>query len=256
MNIQIKTSRKKTQTSRDPLSAELRRRLETEDPRYPHSDGKPLAESEPHLQCIRWLLDAIEDLFKGRENVAYHGDMFWYWQEGHPEKRRAPDVMVLFGVPMDPIRLSYKSWEHDGIVPAIVIETASAEQKTELFGDLFDDYESLGVREYFVFDWSKRYLDQQLYGYRLKGSRYQAIPPAADGSLLSKQLKVKLRTEGKLLRLVDAKTNEPMKTRSEQIAIARQELARRELALAAKEAEAARLRELLRKAGIDPDAVK
>src|SRR5438876_736690 len=142
MSIQIKSSRKSVPKARDPLMVELGRRLATEDPLYPHSDGKPLAESEGHLQCIRWLLDAIEDLFKGRESVAYHGDMFWYWQKGQPLKRRAPDVMVIFGVPMDSIRLSYKSWEFGGIVPAVIIETASAEQKNELFGDLYKDYES------------------------------------------------------------------------------------------------------------------
>ena len=249
MSIQIKTSRKKVHSARDPLMIELGRRLEAEDPRYPHSDGKPLAESEPHLQCIRWLLDAIEDLFKGRDNVAYHGDMFWYRQEGHPGKTRVPDVMVIFGVPMDPIRLSYKSWEYGGIVPAVIIETASAEQKNELFGDLYKDYESQGVREYFVFDWSQRYLDQQLYGYRLRGGRYQVIRPSDDGSLLSKQLKVKMRPEDKLLRLFDVRTNEPIKTRSEQIAMQRR-------ALAAQTAETKRFREMLRRAGIDPDTAK
>ena len=34
--------------------------------------------------------------------MSIHGDMFWYWKEGDPGKRRAPDTMVLFGVPMDP----------------------------------------------------------------------------------------------------------------------------------------------------------
>jgi hypothetical protein len=94
MSTQTKTPRVRRGTEVDPLSAELRRRLETEDPRYRHSDGKPLAESEGHMQCIRWLLDALEDILKVRQNVSLHGDMFWYWQEGHPEKKRTPDAMV------------------------------------------------------------------------------------------------------------------------------------------------------------------
>jgi len=145
---------------------------------YPHSDGKPLGESEPHLQCIRWLLDAVEDVLRGRNEVSIHGDMLWYWREGHPRENRAPDVMVLFGVPMDPTRLSYKGWEHRGIVPAVIIETASAEQEGQLLGEMRDDYERLGVREYFVFDWSDHYLEQPLYGFRLHGRRYRAIRPS------------------------------------------------------------------------------
>ena len=103
---------------------------------YPYSDGAPLAESEPHMQCIRWLLDAVEDVLQGRDEVSIHGDMFWYWREGHPRLTRAPDIMVLFGVPKDPTRLSYKSWEHGGIVPTVIIETASAEQESLLLGDI------------------------------------------------------------------------------------------------------------------------
>jgi Uma2 family endonuclease len=226
----------------DPLSAELRRRLETEDPRYPHSDGKPLAESEGHMQCIRWLLDALEDIVKGRQNVSLHGDMFWYWQEGHPEKKRAPDAMVIFGVPMDPIRLSYKSWLHNGIAPAVIFETASAEQEDMLLTELRADYERQGVREYFVFDWSGRYLPRRLYGFRLRGGKYQSIRPAADGCLFSKQLNLKMRPEDRMLRFINVETNEAVKTRSEQVAD--------------QVAETRRLREILQKAGIDPDAAK
>jgi hypothetical protein len=202
------------------------------------------------MQCIRWMLDALEDILKGRENVSLHGDMFWYWQKGHPEKCRAPDAMVVFGVPMDPIRLSFKSWELGGKVPSLIIETASREQEEMLFGDLRDDYESQGVKEYFVFDWSdNEYLPKKLYGFRLRGRKYQMIRPAADGSFFSQQLNVKMRPEKRMLRFVNVENDEPIKTRSEQISV-------RDAAIVAREAEANRLRELLKKAGIDPDAAK
>jgi hypothetical protein len=249
MSTQTTIPRLRRVTDVDPLSAKLRRRLENEDPRYPHSDGKPLAESEGHMQCIRWLLDALEDILKGRQNVSLHGDMFWYWQEGHPEKKRAPDAMVIVGVPMDPIRLSFKSWLHNGIAPSVIFETASAEQENILLGELRDDYESQGVREYFVFDWSDRYLPKKLYGFRLRGRKYQSIRPTTDGCLYSQQLNVKMRPEKRMLRFIDVQTNEPVKTRSEQ-------LTEQKKALAALEAKSKRLRELLKKAGIDPDAAK
>jgi Uma2 family endonuclease len=219
-----------------------RAKLAADDPVYPHSDGKPLGESEPHLQCIRWLLDAVEDVLRGRDEVSIHGDMFWYWREGHPRENRAPDVMVLFGVPMDPKRLSYKSWEHRGIVPAVIIETASAEQEDQLLREMRDDYERLGVREYFVFDWSNHYLKEPLYGFRLRGRRYQTIRPSVDGCLLSQQLGVKMRAEGRMLRFVDARTGGPVPTRQERLGILQREMAR--------------LQEMLKKAGLDPEEAK
>ena len=205
---------------------------------YPYSDGKPLAESEPHMRCIRWLLDAIEDVMRGKENVAYHGDMFWYWEKGNFRATRAPDVFVLFGVPMDFTRLSYKSWEYGGIVPSVIIETASKEQKKLLLGELRRDYERLGVNEYFAFDWSGKYLKKPLYGFRLRDGKYQALRPATDGSMLSQALGMKLRPEGKMLRLINPEDGQPIPARAE--------------ALAAEQAETRRLKELLRKAGIDP----
>jgi Uma2 family endonuclease len=216
---------------------------------YPYSDGKPLAESEPHMRCIRWLLDAVEDVIRGRKNVAFHGDMFWYWKEGDPRKCRAPDVMVLYGVPMDPVRLSYKGWEHRGIVPSVIIETASNEQQAMLLGELKRDYERLGVREYFVFDWSGQYLEEPLYGFRLRGKSYQPIRPAKDGSMLSRRLDVKMRPEGRMLRFINPETGELVPTRDEQVAGQRTELS-------SWQSEAARLRDLLKKFGIDPDTAK
>jgi Uma2 family endonuclease len=240
----------------DPPLAELAARIAAEDPTYPHSDGKPLAESEPHLQCIRWLLDAVEDALQGTPNVSFHGDMFWYSQEGRPDLRRAPDVMVLFGVPMDPIRLSYKAWEHGSIVPAVIIETASAEQQDKLLGELRDDYERLGVREYFVFDWSGDYLEQQLYGFRLGGRGFRSIRASADGWVLSRELNVNLRPEQRMLRFADVQSTEPILTRSEQLAAQQRALVSQDARLAQQAAELDRARALLRKAGIDPDATK
>lgn len=224
-------------------------RAASEDIVYPYSDGKPLGESEPHLQCIRWLLDAVEDVLRDRDEVSIHGDMFWYWEKGNPRANRAPDVMVLFGVPMDRTRLSYKTWEHRGVIPAVIIETASAEQEGLLLGEMKDDYERAGVREYFVFDWSDHYLKRPLYGFRLRGRRYQAIRPSADGSLLSQQLDVKLRPEGRMLRLADAVTDRPIPTRQERLGMLQRQLADQA-------DEIGRARALLKKAGIDPDAAK
>src|SRR5262249_47899861 len=36
---------------------------------YPSSDGKPMAETDFHVLAIRWLLDALEDVFKDQDDV-------------------------------------------------------------------------------------------------------------------------------------------------------------------------------------------
>jgi Uma2 family endonuclease len=223
---------------------------------YPYSTGEPMGESNAHLQCIRWILDALEDLLRDRPDVSVHGDMFWYWQEGRPDLTRAPDAMVFFGVPMDPVRKSFKSWEHGGAVPDVIIETASAAQKALLFGDMLRDYQGQCVREYFVFDWSGQYLDQPLYGYRLRGARYQPIRPRADGGLVSNQLRAVLRPDRRMLRFLKAADDSPILTRLEQVAAARAQADATSQEVAQKDAELKRALALLRKAGIDPDAPK
>jgi hypothetical protein len=76
-------------------------------------------------------------------------------------------------------------------------------------------YAQIGVREYFLFDPEARYLDPPLQGYRLKGGVYVALKPAKDGSLVSKELGLRMVPEGEMLRLVDLKTGKKILTRGE-----------------------------------------
>jgi hypothetical protein len=184
--------------------------------------------------------------------------------------------MVVFGVPMDPYRMSFKSWEHGGKVPTVIIETASEARKDLSFTDIFEDYQRLRVPEYFVFDWSGKYHDEPLYGFRLRGSRYQPIRPAKDGGLTSQKLGAVLYPEGPMLRFVTTDGRRIL-TRPEQIetvrtqietraeAVARldaelaereRQLAERDKRLAAQEAEVRRMADLLKQAGIDPKTGK
>ena len=65
---------------------------------YPSSDGAPVAETPLHVRAIMLLFQALEDSLPARKDIYVAADMFWYWQEGHPEARRAPDIMVIKGV--------------------------------------------------------------------------------------------------------------------------------------------------------------
>jgi Uma2 family endonuclease len=223
---------------------------------YPYSDGEPMGESQPHVEAIRALLDALDDLFWNEENVSIHGNVHWYWQRGDVTKTRAPDAMVIPGVPMDHERTSFKSWEHGGTVPAVIIETASYKTYRANLGEVREDYEANGVREYFVFDPTRAYLDAPLIGFRLTRRRYREIRAGAEGGMVSRELNARLQPDGRVLRLIDLETGEPVPTRPERIAFYQARLAERDAELARKDAELKRALDLLRQAGIEPGAPK
>lgn len=248
---------------------------------YPYSDGEPMGESQPHIDAIRAMMDALEDLFWNDKNVSVQGNMHWYWKKGDVTRTRAPDAMVIPGVPKNPDRTSFKSWEFGGAVPSTIIETASYKTFRANLGEVREDYEENGVREYFLFDPSRLYLPVPLMGYRLSRRHYRVVPVEADGSMISRELKVRLFPERRYLRLIDLRTGEPILSRREGNVLRDEKLAERdariaqlekeraaalvdrnallsetEADLAEKAAELKRMNDLLRKLGIDPNATK
>jgi Uma2 family endonuclease len=207
------------------------------EPFYPSGDGEPMAETPIHVLAIILLYEAIQDFFRDRPDIYIASNMFWYWEEGNPAARRAPDVMVIPGVSRAD-RRSFFSWKENGTVPAVIFEIASEKTWQENLEEKRREYERLGVKEYFVFDPEAVYVRPPLRGFRLAKEAYRAVKAAADGHLASKQLGLHLKAEGRMLRLSDAETGEQVLTREERIAQERQRV--QDL-----EAEVARLRALL-----------
>jgi Uma2 family endonuclease len=168
---------------------------------YPSSDDKPMAESDLHAQAMMELYNSIDQLFAGREDVAYHTDMFLYYEEGRPKARNTPDVMVIPGAPRDPLRRSFRIWA-EGVVPAVIFEVTSKKTRKTDWTVKKRLYRKLGVKEYFLFDPLHDYQRRQLMGFRLVGGRYVAIKRQADGSLRSEVLGVRLYSEGYFVRFV------------------------------------------------------
>ena len=185
---------------------------------YPFSDGEPMGESQPHVDAIRAMLDALDDLFWNDDDVSVHGNVHWYWKQGDTSLTRAPDAMVIPGVTMDFHRTSFKSWEHGGAVPSAIIETVSKNNYRTTLSEVREDYEENGVREYFIFDAMRLYLSAPLIGFRLSGGRYRRLVAEQDGSIVSNELNVRLLPEGQFLRMIDLRTGEPIPTRPERIA--------------------------------------
>ena len=219
---------------------------------YPSSDGKPIAETDFHVLAIRLLLDALDDVFAAREDVYVGGNMNWFWEQGNPKGRRGPDAMVVFDVEKGP-RRSFRSWKEGGAVPAVCFEMASQRTWQKNLGEVREDYEANGVREYFVYDPTGEYLEVPLIGFRRRGRRFTRIRPDAVGGMVSRELGLCLVPDGLILRLVRPETGEIVLTREEQIMAER---ARASAATAQSEAlatEVARLKAQLRAAGKSPN---
>ncbi|MBY0460711.1 MAG: Uma2 family endonuclease [Gemmataceae bacterium] len=184
---------------------------------YPSSDGQPMAETGIHVQAIMWLHQALQDFFRDKPDTFIASDMLWYWEQGNPDRRVAPDVMVVPGVGGHQ-RRSFLSWEEKGAIPAIVFEMASRGTVDEDLTTKFFLYEELGVREYVLFDPEGTNMIPRFQSYRLNGTAYRRL---RDHELTS-ELGFGLRAEDTRLRLIDLPTGQPIPTRAEAVEAARQ----------------------------------
>ena len=195
---------------------------------YPCSDGRPVAESAIHLECLKYVLDALGSHYerRGRGDVCVAANMFLYYEQGNPRAVVAPDVFVVFGAPGHR-RDSYLLW-NEPKAPDFVLEVTSKSTRGEDEGHKRRLYAALGVQEYFLFDPRGEYLSPPLEGYRLHGSRYRALPavavlPGGAPSVHSAVLGLDLRDsrETQMLRLHDPATGQDLLTYREEAAARR-----------------------------------
>lgn len=212
----------------------------------PESDGRPMAETDVHINLLTALRHALKQYFRERHDVYVSGNIFLYYrdEQGH-RKNVSPDILVVFGIEKKERRI-YKL-EDEGKAPDVVIELISAETKAKDLGEKRYIYATLGVKEYYIFDPLHETLQPALRGYQLVEGEYA---PMTGTNLLSPALGLELREEGGTLRLYDSETGTRLLTpeeaeaaRNEAEAKAARESAQREAA----EAEVARLREELAK---------
>ena len=185
---------------------------------YPESDGKPMAESELHLEEMVYVWQSLKRRFKAEPDVFVGANLFLYYRKGDPRAVVAPDSFVVKGVPKrlpgNRRRKTYLLWE-EGKVPCFVLETTSASTRREE-RDKREIYEQLGVDEYFQFDPEGEYLEPRLQGLHLVGGHYYPVPPQPDGSLLSETTGALFHADGYRLRLLDATTGAPLLQREEE----------------------------------------
>lgn len=184
---------------------------------YPESDGKPMAESELHLEEMVYVWQSLKHRLREEPDVFVGANLFLYYRKGDPSGVMAPDAFVVRGVPKvlpgNRRRKTYLLWE-EGKTPCFVLEVTSSSTRRE-DRDKRDLYEKLGVAEYFQFDPEGDYLEPRLQGLRLTGGRYRPVAPQPDGSLLSESTGVLFRALGRRLRLLDAVTGTPFQREDE-----------------------------------------
>jgi Uma2 family endonuclease len=181
---------------------------------YPESDGQPIGETDFHFTTIILLIQTLRDYFADHPQVYIAGDLMFYYEQGNPHAVKAPDVLVVKGVPKHKRRV-YKLWEEQAI-PCTIFEITSKQTGSADLTTKYQLYERLGVKEYFLFDPLAEYLQPRLQGFTLVQGHYQVLPLSVEGELMSRELGLILRPQGDLLRLVDFYTGQMLATSREE----------------------------------------
>lgn len=184
---------------------------------YPESDGKPIAETDWHIE---WTL-RLRQLLKYRyrdQNVYVASDLLLYYNEGVPQDYVVPDGFVVLDCsPYQ--RRTFQTWKEQR-VPNVVFELTS--KSTRRSDEVFKPrvYAEIGVPEYFLYDPQDEYLNPCLQGYCLAtAGRYERIVPNTHGRLECQQLGLTLEIGAdRELILRDTASGEPLLTEAESLA--------------------------------------
>ncbi len=217
---------------------------------YPEEDGIPMPDAETQGRTFRAVLTPLDHYFRDWPGVHVAGNTFVYYEQGSPQRFVSPDCYVVFGVDVGHIfyRNTYRVWEL-GKPPDFALEIGSestgrydVRQKPAL-------YASIGFGEYWLYDPtpdSEHYGDKLSGGYLANG-RYEPFPIAEDADGLvwghSPTLGLDLCWDDCILRFRIPDTGEFLPGHEE----VWDALHQAEAARAAAEAEAAELRERLRR---------
>lgn len=206
---------------------------------YPESDGKPMAETDVHWEWMVRIRELLGYRYRGQQ-VYVASNLLVYYVEGDPRKSVAPDAFVVKDCDPRP-RRTFKIWE-EGLAPDVVFEvTSRATRRQDEIGKPAA-YGRIGVKELFLYDPTRDYLEPALRGFRFVNGRPVEVPPDDSETLECREIGLLLRLEDGQLRMFDAGTGRRLLTEAEAERAARDAAEAR--AMAAEE-EIRRLREQL-----------
>ena len=204
-----------SETSRSAIMATVHRQRRTREIEYPSGDGKPMAETEIHLEDMIDTIQVLEDYFAGQPNVYVCGNLLLFYEEGNRRKHVAPDVLVALDVPKEPPRENYLVWE-EGKAPDFVVEITSKSTKQEDKKKKFEIYRDiLRVSEYFLFDPTEDYLDPPAPGFPAGRRGIMFASSRSRAGCPAEVLGLHLERDGQRLRLFDPATGQRLPTRLE-----------------------------------------
>lgn len=233
------------------------------DPRFPDSDGQPMAENTEQYAWIVLIKENLEIWFATWPNVFIAADLFWYPVESERIQAYAPDTMVVFGRPKGR-RGSYKQWREDNLPPQVVFEIESPGNTRRELQKKFEFYQTYGVEEYYLYRPDQEQPQKaRLQGWIRRGSGLTSIDPIHNW--ISPRLGIRFeKPEGEELRLYRP-DGEPFLSSVELAEQAQQERQRAqqerqrvqqiERQLHQEQQRAQRLAEQLRALGVDPDSL-
>lgn len=205
---------------------------------YPETDGKPMGETDWHIDALIRLRDILQRRYHG-QNVYVGSDLLVYYEMGQPHRFVVPDVFVALNCPPGPRRV-FKTWE-EGCVPSVVFEITSRSTAREDVVFKPTIYHRLGVQELFLFDPTSEFMNPPLKGFRLEGDQSEPIE-SSEGRIVSRVLGVTLHLQGDKLRMSDTESGRELQTTADAERAARLAADAERTARIAAEAEADRLR--------------
>ena len=178
---------------------------------YPIEDDEPLAESERQLFPITYAHAALRSWYADVPTTWVGADMFLYYEEGVASSVVAPDVFVVTRTHKRHLRNIFQTWI-EGRVPDLVLEVLSRTSVRRDTVEKYEVYESLGVREYWIYDPTEEgFMEPRLRGHVLVDGEYRPIEVReVDGKLVgvSEVLGLEVHANAEWFRFFDPVTGE------------------------------------------------
>jgi Uma2 family endonuclease len=198
-----------------------------------------MGETDQHRDAMVRIIELLKSYFAGQP-VYVSGDLLLYYEQGNPKKFVVPDAFIAKGLQPHQRRI-YRLWL-EGVVPQLVIETTSKTTKKKDVVEKAALYAKLGVKEYFLHDPTREYLEPPLQGHRWHEGSYQRIAADTRGRLFSEELQLWLCDDAGELNLYRPSSDERLLTHRERAAEETEARLRETEARLRAEAEVARLR--------------
>lgn len=191
---------------------------------YPESDGKPMAETDLHIDEIIRIRLMLKAHFAEKPDVYVSGNIMMYYEEGVIKSSVSPDILVCFGIGKKQ-RRTYKVWE-EGKPPDFVMEFSSKGTYKDDLNKKMRIYAAIGITEYFLYDAERHYLPSPLLAFRLVDGNYVEVSECTEGGYFSETLDLSFHLLDDNFGVYDANTEKWLLSTEERAETAETEVAR------------------------------